>query len=205
MPYLNHSTQQVLREFLRHIRPCGIHGIIFGHCRLFVQSIGCLLVNGHLLLGKDLVSHSHQELLGGLLIHPIDGIQEQYYFLNNSDLGHEDAHLLLSFAALACSMPHHVEIPREQVKLFPNRLKLSVVELLIQASGPSCTLFREFLVLVQLGVRDYVVLYVDHLGHRGERCDLEHAIDGIDIGSHNTCILIQLRDPATAEGSAAID
>ena len=52
---------------------------------------------------------------------------------------------------------------------------------------------------------DYVVLDVNNLGHRGERGDLEHAIDGIDIGSHNTSIFIQLSDPATAEGSTAID
>ena len=111
----------------------------------------------------------------------------------------------MSVAALACGMPYHVEIPREQVELLPDCLQLSVVELLIQASGPSSTLFREFLVLFQLGMRHYVILDVEHLGHRRERCDLEHAIHGIDIGPHNTSIFVQLGDPATAEGSAAID
>ena len=102
-------------------------------------------------------------------------------------------------------MTHHVEIPREQVELLPNCLQLRVVELLIQTSGSSGTLFREFLILVQLGMRHYVVLDIDHLGHRCEWGDLKHAIHGIDIGAHNTSIFVQLGDPATAEGSAAID
>ena len=102
-------------------------------------------------------------------------------------------------------MPNHVEIPREQVELLLNRLQLSVIQLLIQASGTCCTLFGEFLVLFQLGMRHYVVLDIDHLGHRCERGDLEHAIHGIDIGAHNTSIFVQLGDPATAKGGAAID